>query len=82
MDYNDNRFNLITTSNAPIYFNEAVRVLKKDGFILVAFSFGGMASLKARKQIVDLLDNHGLKLIELNSAGNWAYVIGQKLNEG
>ncbi len=78
LNYDDNRFDLIITSNAPIYLNEAVRVLKKDGFMLVAFSFGGMAFIKARKQIVDFLGNHGLKLIELNSAGNGAYIIGQK----
>jgi ubiquinone/menaquinone biosynthesis C-methylase UbiE len=78
LDYDDNRFDLIITSNAPIYLNEAVRVLKKDGFMLVAFSFGGMAFIKARKQIGDFLDNHGLKLIELNSAGSGAYIIGQK----
>ncbi len=78
LDYSDNRFDLIITSNAPIYLDEAVRVLKKDGFILAAYSFGGTAFMKARKQISDLLDNHGLKLIELNSAGNGAYIIGQK----
>jgi ubiquinone/menaquinone biosynthesis C-methylase UbiE len=78
LEYNDNRFDLIISSNAPIYLNEAVRVLKKDGFMLVVFSFGGMAFIKARKQIVDFLDNHGLKLIALNSAGSGAYIIGQK----
>ncbi len=78
LDYSDNRFDLIITSNAPIYLDEAARVLKKDGFILAAYSFGGIAFMKARKQISDLLDNHGLKLIELNSAGNGAYIIGQK----
>ncbi len=77
LEYDDNRFDLIVTSNAPIYLNEAVRVLKKDGFMLVAFSFGGMVFIKARKQIGDFLDNHGLKLIELNSAGSGAYIIGQ-----
>jgi ribosomal protein L3 glutamine methyltransferase len=78
LDYSDNRFDLIITSNAQIYLNEAVRVLKKKGFMLIAFSFGGIAFMKARKQISDLLDNHGLKLIELKSACNGAYIIGQK----
>jgi len=78
LDYDDNRFDLIITSNAPIYMNEAVRVLKKDGYMLVTFSFGGMAFIKAGKQIGDFLDNHGLKLIELKSAGSGAYIIGQK----
>jgi ubiquinone/menaquinone biosynthesis C-methylase UbiE len=78
LDYSDNRFDLIITSNAPVYLNEAARVLKKDGFILAAYSFGGMSFLKARKQISDFLDNQGLKLIEVNSAGNGAYIIGQK----
>mgnify|MGYP001061995853 CR=1 FL=1 len=78
LDYSNEQFDLIITSNAPIYLNEAVRVLKKDGFILAAYSFGGTAFMKARKQISELLDNHGLKLIELNSAGNGAYIIGQK----
>jgi ubiquinone/menaquinone biosynthesis C-methylase UbiE len=79
LEYDDNQFDLIITSNAPIYLNEAVRVLKKDSFMLVAFSFGGMAFIKARKQIGDFLGNYGLKLIELNIAGNGAYIIGQKL---
>jgi ubiquinone/menaquinone biosynthesis C-methylase UbiE len=79
LEYDDNQFDLIITSNAPIYLNEAVRVLKKDSFMLVAFSFGGMAFIKVRKQIGDFLGNYGLKLIELNIAGNGAYIIGQKL---
>ena len=35
LDYADNRFDLIITSNAPIYLKEAVSVLIKDGFMLV-----------------------------------------------
>ncbi len=34
--------------------------------------------MKARKQISDFLDNHGLKLVELNILDNGAYIIGQK----
>jgi hypothetical protein len=57
---------------------EAARVLKKDGFMLAAYSFGGIALMKAGKQISDFLENHGLRLFELNITGDGAYVIGQK----
>ncbi len=78
LDYSDNVFDLIITTNAPIYLDEAVRVLKKDGFMLVAYSYGGIAFVKARKQISEFLDNYGLKLVDLNSAEDGAYIIGQK----
>ena len=39
--YEDEAFDMVITSNAPVYMEEAVRVLKQGGDIIVTFSFGG-----------------------------------------
>ena len=81
LDYADNTFDLIVTSNAPVYIAEAARVLKAGSLILVAYSFGGEAFVKAQKNISNYLERNGLKLLEVKSIGSGAYVLGEKDNK-
>lgn len=78
LDYPANKFDLIVTSNAPVYLDEAARLLKPGGYILVTFSFLGKAILKAQKEIAGLLEKNGFKLIEVEVAEKGAYILGQK----
>lgn len=78
LKYTDNEFDLVVTSNAPIYLSEAVRVLKSGGSILVAFSFGGDAFIKSRKEISNLLEKNGLTLQKLGSSKKGVFILGQK----
>ncbi len=78
LDYTDEKFDLIVTSNAPVYLHEAARVLKPGGYMLVTYSFLGVAIIKARKEIVEFLENNGLKLVELEIAAKGAFVLGKK----
>lgn len=78
LEYSDNEFDLIVSSNAPIYLSEAARVLKPGGSILVSYSFGGKAFVKERKQISFLLESNGLNLGKLVCVNKGVYIIGGK----
>ena len=78
LTYNDEEFDLIITSNAPIYLSEAVRVLKSGGDLFLAFSFGGKAIEKASIEITRLLEKNGLSLVKLKSSGKGLFILGQK----
>lgn len=78
LNYNDEEFDLIITSNAPVYLSEATRVLKAGGNIFIAFSFGGKAFEKASSEISRLLDQNGLSLVNLKSSGKGFFILGQK----
>ena len=78
LDYDDNEFDFILTSNAPIYLFEATRVLRPGGLLLVVYSFSGDAFVNAKKSITLYLKKNGLKLVEIKSMGSGAYVLGQK----
>lgn len=78
LSYGDAKFDLIVTSNAPVYLSEAVRVLKPGGDILVAFSFGGKAFEIARSEISRLLEENGLSMVNLKILGKGAFILGQK----
>jgi ubiquinone/menaquinone biosynthesis C-methylase UbiE len=81
LDYADKTFDLIVTSNAPVYLAEAARVLKAGALMLVSYSFGGEAFVKAQKNISNYLEGNGLKLLEVKSIGSGAYVLGEKDNK-
>ena len=76
--YDDNEFDFILTSNAPIYLFEATRVLRPGGLLLVVYSFGEDAFVNTNKSITLYLEKNGLKLLEIKSMGSGAYVLGQK----
>ena len=78
LTYNDEEFDLIITSNAPIYLSEAARVLKSGGNLFLAFSFGGKAIKKASIEITRLLEQNGLSLVKLKSSGKGLFILGQK----
>lgn len=66
------------TSNAPVYLDEAVRVLKQGGDIIVAYSFGGEAFLNVWNEIRTMLNENNLLLIHLNNVGKGAVIHGRK----
>lgn len=76
--YNNEEFDLIVTSNAPIYLSEAARVLKSGGNILVAFSFGGKVFENASDEITRFLEQNGLSLVDLKSSGKGTFILGEK----
>ena len=76
--YRDESYDLVTTSNAPVYLSEAARILKPGGNILVTFSFGGDAFANTENEIKYLLDKNGLTLPKLVSIGKGAFILGQK----
>jgi len=78
LEYENDQFDLIVTSNAPVYPQEAARVLKPGGFFLASFTFGGDAIAGANKDIAIFLQKNGLHPKELQKAGSGAYVLGQK----
>jgi len=76
--YEDEAFDLVITSNAPVYLEEAVRVLKQGGDIIVSYSFGGKAFLHARNEIRSLLNENGLHMIHLENVGIGSVIHGRK----
>ncbi len=77
----DDQYDLLVTSNAPVYLQEAWRVLKPGGYILVSFSFFGAAVAWVRKDITRFMENNDFKLVELGTAAKGAYILGQKEND-
>ena len=78
LGYKDEEFDLIITSNAPVYLAEAARVLRRGGDIIVTYSFGGDAFPNAKKEISSLLNENGLHLINLDNIGKGVVIHGQK----
>ena len=78
LDYSDDEFDMVVTSNAPVYLEEAVRVIKPGGEILVAYSFGGEIFAKAKKDVIKLLQKNGLELEKLKSSGKGVFILGRK----
>jgi len=78
LSYEDEAFDLVITSNAPIYLKEAVRVLRHGGNIIVTYSFGGDAFINAESEIITLLNENGLHLVNLKNVGRGAVIHGQK----
>lgn len=78
LDYNDNEFDLVVTSNAPVYLEEAVRVLKPRGEILAVFSFGGEAFEGLRDDVARLLENNWIELEIHEGSDKGVFIIGRK----
>ncbi len=78
LDYTDNEFDMVVTTNAPVYLEETVRVLKPDKEILVAYSFGGRIIDNAKDDIIKLLNNNKLKLEKLKSSDKGVFILGRK----
>jgi SAM-dependent methyltransferase len=78
LDYPDDEFDLVITTNAPIYLVEAVRVLKPEGEILVSYSFGGEVFNNAKEDILKLLKNSKLDLEMLKSSEKGVFILGKK----
>jgi ubiquinone/menaquinone biosynthesis C-methylase UbiE len=78
LDYDADTFDLVLTSNAPIYLDEVVRVLMPEGLFLATFSFGGQAIVSATNEIDSYLATNGLDLLQVTKVGSGAYVLGRK----
>ena len=78
LNYENAQFDLIVTSNAPIYLSEAARVLKDEGLLLVVFSFSGDAFMNSNVNIAEYLNDEGILLLDMKSEGAGVYIIGQK----
>ena len=78
MDYPDEAFDMIVTTNAPVYLEEAVRVLKTGGEILIAYSFGGEAFNHGEEDIKKLLKKNRLELQKLKSLNKGVFILGRK----
>jgi len=82
LNYENTQFDLITTSNAPIYLSEAARVLKPEGLLLAVYSFSGDAFVTLKVNITKYLYNYGIALLEIKNEGSGVYILGQKVNNG
>ncbi|MCK5772897.1 MAG: methyltransferase domain-containing protein [Thermoplasmata archaeon] len=83
LNYKDNEFDLVVTSNAPIYLSEAVRVLRPGGLLLAVYSFGGEVFLRLNAEVDQYFNKNGIELLEIKRIGNGAYALGQKFkNQG
>ena len=72
-------FDLVVTSNAPVYLDELARVLKPGGFLLAAYSFGGDAFVRAKSELAIYLARGGFRLTELTATeGGGVYVIATR----
>lgn len=80
LDYDDTQFDLIISSNAPIYLSEAARILKPGGLLLAVYSFSGEAFMSLKVHIAKYLNSSEITLLELKSVGNGVYILGQKRN--
>lgn len=79
LNYNNDSFDLVLTSNAPIYLDEVVRVLMPAGIFLTTFSFGGHAIVSAEIEISNYLVTYGVELLDVTVVGSGAYILGRKL---
>ncbi len=80
LDYSDNEFDMVVTSNAPVYLEEAVRVLKPGGEMLIAYSFGGNAFYRAKEDVIKLLQKDGLILEKFRSSDKGVFILARKEN--
>lgn len=76
--YDRQSFDLVVSSNAPIYLDEACRVLRTGGCLMVAFSFAGAAFTKAKTDIKNMLEPYGLEPLHLKEMGKGVVIIGKK----
>ncbi|MFZ7132180.1 MAG: hypothetical protein ACOWWR_07470 [Eubacteriales bacterium] len=60
LGYWDNEFDMVVTSNAPVNIGETAQVLKPGGEILVAYSYGGEIFVRAKEDVIKLLQKNGL----------------------
>ncbi len=75
----DNSFDLVITSNAPVYLSEVARVLMPCGKFMMAFFFGGVSFVKLEKNISQSLGRYGLRLLELKNVDKGAFIISEKV---
>lgn len=67
LPYPNNKFDLITVSNAPFSFTEVKRTLKEKGYFLISLSNGG-AFLTSREEAVrNKIFRYGFRLMEIES---------------
>lgn len=78
LPYPDGSFSLVLSSNAPVYLEEAVRVLKPYGTVVYVFSFAAKPFLQEEGTIKKLMETNGLQLVYLGSTKKGVYLIGKR----
>lgn len=78
LPYGDGAFDLVITSNAPVYLDEVSRVLRPEGYLLVVFSFGKPVFLRMHKDIDAMMQRYSLALVQLKGFRQSAIIIGRK----
>lgn len=78
LDFEDESFDLVTLSNAPIYLDELSRVLKSDGTLLLVFSFGKKAFSKNKVHINSLLKAYNMSFENLLLTQTGVAIIANK----
>lgn len=75
----DSSFDLIITSNAPVYLSEIERVLTPSGKCLITFSFGGHSFCKIKDEVSKYLNKFGLSLVDLDVVGQGVFIISERI---
>lgn len=78
MPYPSEKFDLVITTNAPIYLQEAVRVLKTNGKMIISFSFGGEVFTKLKKDVIELLRENKMELLEMSIVNKGIFILATK----
>lgn len=75
LDYPNNKFDLIISSNAPIYLSEVFRILRPNGLLLVTYSFAGQIFLNLKDNIIEFFREYGFELVKLEYVGSGVYAL-------
>ena len=74
LPYEDQTFNLVAQLNMPVYLQQAARVLRPDGYLIVASSLGSATPYYTPERLLrEGCKRHGLEPIETGqtSVGSW-----------
>lgn len=78
LDFDDATFDMIMVSNAPVYLEEAVRVLKPEGTLLAAFSFGGDAFVKNKGDLRALVEENDMVFMAMSHVAQGVFILAEK----
>lgn len=79
LPYPNNKFDLITVSNAPFSFSEVKRTLKEGGYFLISLSKGGGFLENREEKVKSKLLKYGFRLMEIESVNERGLFILLKL---
>jgi ubiquinone/menaquinone biosynthesis C-methylase UbiE len=74
----DKAYDLVLCSNAPLYLDEATRVLKSGGMLLVVFSFAGSVFTHLEPSIRNMLKPHAMELLQMEGDKQGVLILAKK----